>query len=135
MSTCARIVLEVPHQAACQVFPTIIQMAAAGIKDQFQQMSPLPFRYLLLRLKKQNRCLVPGMQEPESIKRMRRIRSVVNKQACQLPQIKQRTLKLIDIDVTTRQSSIGIVEQPSLLALQRQSTRNALRNMMRGIPA
>src|SRR5689334_12491169 len=69
----ARVVLEITHQAPRQVFPSGEIAVSTCIKYYFQQVTLLTtcyLLYLLLNLKHFNSCIVPGMQEPQPIKRV-----------------------------------------------------------------
>src|SRR6266516_3905507 len=132
MGNRARVVLEVANQAAGKVLPTMITIAAACIKYELQKvqfLSSCSLFYLLPHFKKHNCCLVPGMQVPETIERVCWIRSIVHEQLCQLTEVKHATFAVLIIDKLACQSRIGSIEEPSLLALQLESTCHALSNV------
>ncbi len=129
----ARLVLEVADEAAGKVLPTIEETAALRVEDKFEQVAFLPIQALFFRLEENDGGLVPGVQIPEPVERVGRVGCVAHKQGSQFAEVEQVASALLYVEVVAGKACVGFVEAVALIALQLQSARNALRDMLRRV--
>jgi len=77
----ARVVLEIAYQAARQILPAVEVAAALRVKDILQQMTPLAAGNLVLYLEEHECRVIPRVQVPQAIQRVRGVGRVVDEQA------------------------------------------------------